>query len=134
MTIQWYNPKVGASIVSIATYGITFSSGAIETLGNPKYIKLGFDEQKKYIVVQPCDASEQSKFEFASKNRKGYIRISNKDFIRFIQSKLDDNIKIEDTASKYIGKWDKEYEYLYICLDEPLDKKIRDDSNDSDDE
>lgn len=124
MTIKWYNPQVGAAVVSIANYGITFSSGAVEALGNPRHIMLGFDDENKCIVVKPCDDTQKERIEFASKKRDGYVRISNKDFIRFILSRTD-NLQIGNRAVKYLGKWDKDNDLFYVCLDAPLNKQTK---------
>lgn len=122
MTIQWYNAKTGsAPIVSLATYGVTFSSGALDMLDNPQFIMMGFDKDKNSIVVQPCSQENDNTIEFIAKKRNGYVRISNKDFIRFIESVTDDTVKITKNAAKYLAKWDNNENLLLVSLDKPLD-------------
>jgi hypothetical protein len=123
MAIQWYNAQTGsAPIVSIANYGITFSSGAVEILSAPKYVMFGFEEDTKSIVISPCLEATESSLEFINKKRNGYVRISNKDFMRFIESKMENNFKITKNAIKYLAKWKKDEKLLYIYLDNPIDK------------
>jgi hypothetical protein len=114
MNFEWYNPKTGAPVVSLANYGLTFSSGAVEVMGEPKFILLGFDDEGKILGVKPCE-------EFISKKRHGYVRISSRDFIRFLESRMPDGFKIEDKAAKYFTKWDKEARILKIFLEQPME-------------
>jgi hypothetical protein len=55
-----------------------------------------------------------------------YIRLANKDFIRFLKSIISEDIKIESKAKRYVAKWDKEEKILYIDLNSQIgaDKKI----------
>ena len=121
MNYIWYNPTIGSPFVSIATYGITFSSGAIEEMGSPQYVKLGLDADKKVLAIKPCDANDSKKIEFINKKRNGYVRISNKDFIRFLQSKMPNDITIDNKAQKFFTKWDKHENVLLVYLERPLD-------------
>jgi hypothetical protein len=123
MDFEWYNPKAGAPIISIANYGLTFSSGAIEAMGNPKRIMLGFNTTNKTIGVKPCDDANEKGIEFYSKVKNGNVRLSSKDFIRFIKSKMDDSFQIENTATKYIAKWDEEEQILTVYLNSPIGKE-----------
>lgn len=90
MAIEWFNPSLGTPTVTIAEYGVGFNKAAIEALGNPKKIKMGFDKEDKVVVVIPTQEDDASAITFASKERNGYIRISSKDFARFILRYLPD--------------------------------------------
>ncbi len=120
MNFKWYNPKIGAPIVSIAEYGLTFSGGALDALGEPEHVILGFDEQNKVIGVKPCGKEDARKIPFISKRRSNYVRISNKDFIRFLESKMQD-FKVDSKAKRYLAKWDDENKILKIFLEQPLE-------------
>jgi hypothetical protein len=121
MKFQWYDPEAGAPIVSIAEYGLTFSGGALHALGKPEFIILGFDEQNRVIGVKPCDKNEPKKIPFISKQRGNYVRISNKDFIRFVRSKMPDDFKVDTKSTRYLSKWDQEDGILKVFLDQPLE-------------
>jgi hypothetical protein len=120
MKYEWYSPTTGAPIVSLAEYGITFNIGAIEIMGKPKYVMLGYDEEENLIGVKPCDENKENKIEFYKKLRNNYIRIANKDFIRFLKSRISEDIKIEAKAKRYVAKWDKTEKILYIDLNSQI--------------
>ena len=126
MKYEWYSPTTGAPVVSVAEYGITFNNGAIEMMGKPEYVILGYDEENKFIGVKPCDETEENRIEFHKKMKNKYIRLANKDFIRFLKSIISEDIKIESKAKRYVAKWDKEEKILYIDLNSQIsaDKKI----------
>lgn len=122
MAFEWYNPSTGSPIVSLAKYGLTFSAGAIELLGEAEYIMLGFDAENRIVAVKPCSENEERKLEFAKRIRNGNVRINSKDFIRFIESKMPDDFRVNDTATKYVAKWNKEQQALCVYLDQPIEQ------------
>lgn len=124
MTIQWYDARNGsAPVVSIAEYGITFFNGTLTIMKNPDFIKLGFDKDKSSIVAAPCNEDDDNAIEFISRKRNGYVRIGNKDFIRFIKSMMNDEMIITKNATKYLAKWNDDENLLEISLNNPLDKE-----------
>jgi len=127
MKYKWYSPTTGAPIVSLAEYGITFNIGAIEIMGKPDYVMLGYDEEENLIGVKPCNENEKNRIEFYKKIRNKYIRLANKDFIRFLKSNINKDIKIEAKAKRYVAKWDKVEKILYINLNNQISagKKIK---------
>jgi hypothetical protein len=116
----WSTPNSGAPIVSIAIYGITFNTGAIEILNKPAKIMMGFDEDKKIIGFKPTTTDNVQAFPFMEKERKGYIRIGNKEFIKYISSKTGNDFK---KSIKYLPNWDKNEQILIIDLNCPLDEE-----------
>jgi len=88
--IEWFNPDLGTPMVSMAEYGLTFNRAAVETLGRPWKVGLGFDKENRRIVVRPIrsetdDGEMVSRgLPFAERERDGYVRISSKDFVRFV--------------------------------------------------
>lgn len=86
---EWFNRELGAMIVTIAEYGLTFNRAAIEALGRPEMVVLGFDRRKHVIGVKPISRSitdsEKHGFLFAGRERNGFVRINSKDFIRNIK-------------------------------------------------
>ncbi len=121
MNFEWYNPKTGVPSVSIASYGLTFSSGALEALGEPEYVVLGFDEQNMIIGVKACSSEEPKRIPFISKKRSNYVRLSSKDFIRFLESRMPEDFKVESKATKYYSKWDRDNQILKIHLEQPVE-------------
>jgi len=128
----WSSPSSGAPIVSIATYGITFNSAAIQLIGNPKKIMMGYDVNKKIIGIKPINDETKKNphaFTFAERERKGMIRIGNKDFVKYVSRKADIDIS---TSNRYAADWDSKGELMIVDLTKPLDgfEEERDETND----
>lgn len=110
----WSTPSAKSPQVSVANYGINFNSFVVEIMGRPKRIIIGFDEKQNVIGVKPAnDTDENRGFEFAEKERKGYVRINNKDFIKYISQKTG----IDFTKSQQIiPEWIKDEQLLIIDI------------------
>lgn len=122
---KWYRPSIGTPIVSLAEYGITFNRAAAEEMSLPEKIQLGFDEDLKIIGVRPIhnwQEDDKDLLQFAGKERVGFTRINNKDFIRFI-SRFCPEMKFE-RASRYLAKWDENLGVLIVDLKNPLEGSI----------
>lgn len=117
--IEWYSPKLGTPIVSLAEYGLVFNKAAAEALHYPSRIRLGFDKNKLIIAVRPVDNDDQDSFQFSERERKGFIRINSKDFIRFISRFISD-IKL-DKAVRFLSRYDEINELLIVDLRQPID-------------
>lgn len=118
MAIEWFDPKLGTPSVSIAEYGLTFNKAAIDTMGSPSRVMLGFDKEKNIVVVKalynPTPEEMSKSFPFAERERNGYIRLTNKEFVRFILRYLP---KIDLSKSvRCLAKWDEKQEYLIVDL------------------
>lgn len=124
--VEWFSPNLGTPIVSLAEYGIVFNKASIVAIGSPHSIKLGFDRENKYIVVVGVTESEATdeSIIFGSKERNGYIRINNKDFVRFVLRYCPE-IKLEK-AKRFLSR--KEGEFLIVDLNSPADISENDDT------
>lgn len=86
---------------------------------------LGFDARAKVLgvqVVQEGDANESISYTFAereNRNKGGYIRIGNRDFIRYISDKT--GIDFISNAVKYFADWDPAAELLVVDLSKPVE-------------
>lgn len=118
----WSTPSSGAPIVSIASYGLTFNASAIELLKKPEKVLLGFDQTAKVIGVKPVTAEDEAEgtkgFTFAKRERSGYIRISNKDFIQYVSNKV--GIDLTKTT-RFSADWDEDEQVLIIDITKPID-------------
>lgn len=128
MNFEWFDSSIGTPIISIASYGLTFSRGAVQKMGTPEYVMLGFDKNSEIVGIQVCDGNEKRKVEFASKERGGNVRINSKSFIRFIFSYIDNENLIQNRATRFIGKWDSEQKLMTIDLKKPLDTDDEEDA------
>ncbi|MDT8903182.1 hypothetical protein [Anaeroselena agilis] len=119
---EYFNPSLGTITVSIAEYGLTFSRAAVEVMSKPDYIVLAFDKEKQVIGVIPTSESEPNKIEFISKLKNGYVRINNKDFIRFLMRYFQDSSEMfTGRAIRYFSYWDEDNKALIVDLKRPLD-------------
>ena len=128
MEIKWYNPNIKSPTVSIASYGLIFSNGAIEVLNSPKYILLGFSKEESILYIKPTDAKTETAIEFYSKfdTRSNYIRINDKNFVKFLESQLADEWKFTNRVIKFDAKWDEENELLLVKIDKSLENDEED--------
>lgn len=129
---RWYKPSIGTPIVSIAEYGITFNRAAAEEMGNPLRIQIGFDENLKIIGVKPLheeDEEDKDSLPFAGKERNGFTRVNNKDFIRFIARYCPD-LKF-DRAVRCLSKWDENTGLLLVDLNNPIEGQVTDGEQES---
>lgn len=115
-SFEWLDPKIGAPDVSIAQYGLTFSKNAVAAMGDPEFVMLGFDADKRVIGVKVCDKNEIKKLEFSSRKRNGYVRLNTKDFISIIERDTEFSFL---TTKRYTGKWNDADKLLLIYLDHP---------------
>jgi hypothetical protein len=123
----WSAPSAGAPIVTIASYGITFNNTVIELMGRPEKVLIGYDDDKKVVGVKPLGKDEVQNprgFPFASRERSGYVRIGNKDFVKYLSKKNDVDYS---RAVRYFGDWDEDEQLLVIDLNSPLDPSDVDD-------
>ena len=118
---DWYSKDLGAPLVSIAKYGITFSKAAVEKMGNPPAIKLGFDRENKIIGVKLLEEEGKDGFSFAKKEREdyGYVRINNKGFIKVLRAECEE-YDFEETT-RFVGKMDNEKGLFIIDLKSPAE-------------
>lgn len=112
MKIDWYTPSLGTPIVTIASYGITFNRSAIKELQEAPYVRFGYAKNEKMIVIQPLE-EEEGGVSFAEKKRDRYIRINNKDLIRFITRYFD--LKL-DKAIRIPAYWNDDLAALIVDL------------------
>lgn len=120
MNIEWYDPKKSPLKVSISSNCITFYNDTIEAMGLPEYIQIGFDEINKIIAVKCCSQKEENSIAFISKKRNSYVRIFNKNLIRFIKSGLSKNFGRDNRPQIYLSEWNDKQKILYIMLGEHL--------------
>jgi hypothetical protein len=123
--ILWFDPEIGTPMVSMAEYGLTFNRAAVEVLGKPWKIMLGFDKANKNIVVKPIRREHEDPevpsrgLAFAERERDGYIRISSKDFVRFV-ARFCPELNLSRTV-RYLAVWDEDIDLMTIDMNRPVD-------------
>ena len=103
--------KNGAPAVTLSSFGIAFNKGAIESLGTPDQIIIGYDPVRARgdDTTSPC-------YDFAPRVKNDWIRIGAKDFMKHLSrtSKIDFLTK----AKQFIADFDEETQTLIIVIDE----------------
>ncbi len=118
----WTAPSGGAPVVSVASYGITFNGVVIEMMHRPNKIMMGYDDGKKVVgfkAIYKSEGENEKCFPFIERERNGYVRLGNKDFVKYLANRTGLDFK---KSTRYIGVWDEEQKLLTINLMEPMDQ------------
>lgn len=109
--------KNGAPAVTLSSFGIAFNKGAIESLGNPDQVIIGYDPEQQAIGVRARgDDTTSPCYDFAPRVKNDWIRIGAKDFMKHLSrtSKIDFLTK----AKQFIAEYDEETQTLIVVIDE----------------
>jgi hypothetical protein len=116
MSVEWYNVRLGAPIVSFGLNGLTFTPAARALLGDPAYIKVGVDPEIKAVLVCKADIGDECALEFKNRiDKNGYARLSQRDIPRFALSKMA-GLDLRVTL-KCLARWDSSEKRLVIDLE-----------------
>ena len=109
--------KNGNPIVTLSSFGIAFNKGAIEALGAPEQVIIGFDPEACAIGVR---ARGEDMFfpayDFARRIKSDWIRIGAKDFVKYLARVS--GIDFLTKSKQFIAEYDHETETLVIVVDE----------------
>ena len=120
-SFNWSTVSAGAPYVTLSSIGIAFNSVAVENLGNPEEIMIGFDDQAMALGIKPYDGEENvQKFSFSSRVKNGWVRIGCRDFIKYLTILTGVDYS---KAKKYIAQKDEESGFLIVKLKQGTDKK-----------
>lgn len=109
--------KNGSPIVTLSSFGIAFNKGAIESLGVPDQVIIGYDQEQRVIGVRARGEDTTSPcYEFASRVKNDWIRIGAKDFMKYLSrvSKIDFLSK----SKQFVADFDDETQTLIVVIDE----------------
>ena len=96
--------KNGAPAVTLSSFGIAFNKGAIESLGTPDQVIIGYDPDQQAIGVRARGEDTTSPcYDFAPRVKNDWIRIGAKDFMK---------------AKQFIAEYDEETQTLIVVIDE----------------
>ena len=71
--------------VTLSSLGSAFNRGAVDMLGSPDQIIVGYDEKNKPIGVRPRGNDTTSPhFDFAPRVKHEWVRIGAKDFVKYL--------------------------------------------------
>ncbi|MBR2897422.1 MAG: hypothetical protein IKC04_06035 [Oscillospiraceae bacterium] len=109
--------KNGSPIVTLSSFGIAFNKGAIESLGAPDQVIIGYDQERQAIGVRARGEDSASPyFDFAPRIKNDWIRIGAKDFVKHLSriSKIDFLTK----SKQFVADFDEETQTLIVIVDE----------------
>lgn len=108
--------RSGAPIVTLSSTGIAFNSVVRNMLGYPSEIDIGYDEQSNAIGICAHNPENTDKpYEFESREKDGWVRISCRDFIRYLSQKNNMDFT---KAIQFIPKYDTFAKMLIIIVDQ----------------
>lgn len=108
--------KSGTPIVTLSAVGMAFNAGSRSLLGNPQQVEIGFDEKALAIAVRPhADGSPAPEYEFEGRAKDGWVRISMRDFMRFLSQRS--GIDFLEKAVQFIPEYDATTNMLVIIVD-----------------
>lgn len=109
--------KNGSPVVTLSASGIAFNKGAIELLGVPDQVIIGFDQENRAIGVRARGNDTTSPFyDFALRIKNDWVRIGAKDFTKYL-SRLS-GIDFVTKAKQFIAEFDEETQTLIVVIDE----------------
>ena len=109
--------KNGCPIVSLSSFGIAFNKGAIEALGTPDQVIIGFDQEACAIGIRARGADTTSPaYDFARRIKNGWMRIGAKDFMKYL-AKVS-CIDFLSKSKQFMAEYDLDTETLIVVVDE----------------
>ena len=109
--------KNGNPVVTLSSFGIAFNKGAIEALGTPEEIVIGFDQKACAIGVRRKGEDETSpSYEFARRIKNDWIRVGTKDFMKYLAKAS--GIDFLSKSKQFVAEFDLETETLIVVVDE----------------
>jgi len=111
---NWNAVSGGAPYVTISSIAIAFNSVAIEKMGNPEQVIVGFDEQQCVIGVREYSGEPNVKpYDFARRVKNGWVRLGCKDFVKYLESLT--NLSFSP-SKKFVAKYDDADKILLIFI------------------
>lgn len=110
---EWYIPKNKNNYISIAKYGLTFSNSAIDMMGNPEYVMIGYDKNNNVLAIKTCSKDERKGMRLNKLGKNINIRLANRGLISYL---IREGVDIENKAKKYNVRYDKEKGIYYLDL------------------
>jgi len=124
MEITWFNEKPKDLIVTLAAGNITLNKPATTFFENAYSVMLGFQKDKKMIVIKPLNKAEAMRHDIPESNkyritvRSSYSRVTNKAFMAEISGLAQ--IDLSQDAHKYKALWDHKNQILLVDLKEEI--------------
>ena len=103
--------------MTLSAFGIAFNKGAIDSLGGPDQVIVGFDQEHRANGVRARGNDTTSPFyDFAPRIKNDWVRIGAKDFTKYL-SRIS-GIDFLTKAKQFIVDFDEETQTLIVVIDE----------------
>lgn len=122
---DWGYIAAGAPYVTISTTSLGFNLPAVNLLGQPERVMVGFDEANMTIGIKAYDGNSNIKsYLFSSRIKNGWVRIGCKDFSRYLSEISQISFS---PAKRYIAQFDSAEKVLYVTVNkESLESEGKD--------
>lgn len=109
-------PRSGAPIITLSGIGLAFNAGARAMLGYPDEVDIGFDDEQNVIGIRAHLAdSDAPSYQFESRMKDGWVRISMKDFVKYLSQKS--GIDFVSKAQQFLPEKDPATGMLLVYVD-----------------
>lgn len=109
--------KNGAPVITLSSFGISFNKGAVDLLGSPEQIIIGYDDKNRVIGIRARgNDTESPYYDFASRVKNDWVRIGARDFTKYL-AKIS-NIDFISKAKQFIPEFDEMTNTLIVYVDE----------------
>jgi len=118
---QWFGLARGMPSVSVADYGLTLNAAAAELLGEPAFLAVGLNPERRLLALRPLSAEDvdgvKSPLPFPGRSRGDIIRINSRDLVRTLRHYL----MLDESAGRYLCRWDDNDRLLVVDFNVRLD-------------
>ena len=109
--------KNGSPIVTLSSFGIAFNKGAIEVLGTPEQVLIGYDQDAHAIGIRAKrEGTSAPVYDFASRVKNDWLRIGSKDFMKHLSR--TSGIDFLTKSKQFLADFDSDTQTLVVIVDE----------------
>ena len=109
--------KNGTPIVTLSSLGIAFNHAAVDQLGAPAKVLVGYDVAAHVIGAKAAEENDQGAvYDFATRMKHDWVRIGCRDFVKKLA--IDTGMDFDRKAIQFIASYDPELQMLIIPIDE----------------
>ena len=108
----------GSPIVTLSSLGLAFNTGAIDMLGSPEEVVVGYDEKRHAIGIRRATNEPPGipRYRFADRIKNDWVRIGAKDFAKYL-ARIS-GIDFLSKAKQFIPVFDQDTRTLIVVVDE----------------
>ncbi|MBQ6272808.1 MAG: hypothetical protein IJK63_01135 [Oscillospiraceae bacterium] len=110
--------KNGSPIVTLSALGLAFNKGAIDMLGAPDEVVVGYDEKRRAIGIRQATNEPPAipRYKFADRAKNDWVRIGAKDFTKYL-ARIS-GIDFLSKAKQFVPLFDEDTRTLIVIVDE----------------